>query len=292
MIGEIAGLACAAVWAVISLILRNVSTHMQPVAVNALRCLFAAITMLLLVMATGRLPELLTIPFDAAAVIVASGVLGQAVGDAFFVTSARQIGASRALPLSSSSPLLTMILAAIFLAEPVSLFNSLGAVLVFVGVLLIAIPHGSLLDYSTVNEQDKHALALALGAALCYAVSTIILKGGLSSIDPLTANLLRMSTAALIMLLWQAKAEGMRKPHGLDARSLLVLLFAGLLSVVSSTSYVTSVQLAGAARASILTSTSPLFGLPLAIWLGHERFYRRVLAGTLASVVGIWLVLS
>ena len=51
--------------------------------------------------------------FRPAGVKATSGVLGQAIGDAAFVRSAKTIGAARALPLSSSAPLLTLLLAAL-----------------------------------------------------------------------------------------------------------------------------------------------------------------------------------
>lgn len=267
------------------------ANQMSPVVVNGLRCVFAAFTMAAVVLLTGRAGALATLPASVAAAIVVSGVLGQAVGDAAYVRSAKLIGASRALPLSSSAPLLTMLLAALFLGEAVNAANVLGTVLVIGGVVLLAIPYGPILSAQVFANADRGGLLAALSAAFCYAISTVVLKSGLEGVDVIVANFLRMSTAALMLTGLELQQSGARVPTGLSRRALGVMTLTGLLSAFSSSMYVTSVQFAGAAKASILTSTSPLFGLPLALVFLRERVNRRIVAGTIASVVGIWLVL-
>jgi drug/metabolite transporter (DMT)-like permease len=51
------------------------------------------------------------------------------------------------------------------------------------------------------------------------------------------------------------------------------------------------VYYAGAAKASVINATSPLFGLPLSLVFLHERITRRIALGTALTVLGIWLVL-
>lgn len=291
MIGELSGLSCAAAWAVISLLMRSMATNLSPIVVNGLRCVFAALTLALVVALTGRAGGLSAVPASAAGAIVLSGVLGQAIGDASFVRSAKTIGAARALPLSSSAPLFTLLLAALFLGEQVHLANVAGAVLVFVGVILLAIPYGPLLAVRLMDQADRGGLLMALLAAACYAVSTVVLKTALAELDVLVANLIRMTTAALLLTGLELTYTGGKAPRGLSGRVLRIMLLTGILSAFSSTMYVTSVQYAGAAKASILTSTSPLFGLPLALVFLQERVNRRIWAGTVTSVIGIWLVL-
>jgi drug/metabolite transporter (DMT)-like permease len=54
--------------------------------------------------------------------------------------------------------------------------------------------------------------------------------------------------------------------------------------------YIAAVQDAGAGKAAILSATSPLFALPLAMLFLAERVTPRLMAGTLVSIVGISLV--
>jgi uncharacterized membrane protein len=133
---------------------------------------------------------------------------------------------------------------------------------------------------------------LALSAACCYSLSTVVLKQGLASVDLLVANLIRMSTAATILLGLETYHYRGKAPAGISRRSLVTLGLAGTLSAASSMMFLTAVFYAGAAKASVLTATSPLFGLPLSILFLREKITRRIMVGTLLAVSGIWLVLS
>jgi drug/metabolite transporter (DMT)-like permease len=74
--------------------------------------------------------------------ILASGIFGQALGDALFVKSMKMIGSARAFPIAATNPLLTTILAVILLGEHVTWLGATGTVFVVVGVCLLAFRHG------------------------------------------------------------------------------------------------------------------------------------------------------
>jgi uncharacterized membrane protein len=184
-----------------------------------------------------------------------------------------------------------MLLAALFLGEAINAANVLGTVTVIFGIVLLAIPYGPILSAQVFATADRGGLLLAFFAAACYAVSTVVLKSGIADVDVLAANFIRMSTAAALLTGLEIVQSGTKMPVGLSRRTLAVMTVTGLISAFSSSMYVTSVQYAGAAKASILTSTSPLFGLPLALIFLRERINSRIAIGTVASVIGIWLVL-
>ena len=134
-------------------------------------------------------------------------------------------------------------------------------------------------------------MLLALAAAGCWTFSTLILRSGIGEVDLMAANAVRLVIATLSLATIEIVHAGPHWPKGLNWATLRVMLPAGALSAFSSLMYLTSVYYAGAATASIINATSPLFGLPLAMVFLHERLTRRVLAGTLLTVLGIWLVL-
>ena len=108
----------------------------------------------------------------------------------------------------------------------------------------------------------------------------------------MAANLIRMTTAFLCLMGLELLHSGGRRPAGLSRRSIAILAVAGVMGAFSSMMYLTAVHYAGAAKASVLSSTAPLFGLPISVVFLHERVSSRVAAGTLITVSGIWLVLG
>ena len=73
----------------------------------------------------------------ATGVFVATGVVGAYLGRTLFVKSVAQIGASRAQSLNNSSPLLTVLLAALLLGEPLSPAVLAGVLLIICGVFFV-----------------------------------------------------------------------------------------------------------------------------------------------------------
>jgi len=293
MIGELSGLGCAVIWAAVSSIMRSLSERISPIAINGLRCAFSVATLALLILALGRMDTLAAVPLAGAAAIVVSGIIGQSLGDGMFIASMKLIGASRALPVSGIQPLLTLGLAVLFLGERVTPESFAGTLLVILGIYLLAFPYSPLNQAGALlGSADRRGLLLALAAAACWAVSTIIIRRALESVDIVAANFIRLSTATLCLTGLELLLSRGRRPAGLSRRSLTILAIAGFISAFSSMMYLTAVFYAGAAKASVLSSTAPLFGLPISVLFLHEKISSRVVAGTLITVGGIWLVLG
>ena len=292
MIGELAGLACAALWAVISLMMRAVSDRAAATVVNGLRCAIAAVVLAVVLTLTGSIQHVAELPQATIIAIVGSGVVGQAIGDATFVASAKLLGASRAMPIVGISPLLTVALAMFLFGEQLPPLALLGAVLVVGGVYFLATPVSPFRQVrKNGGTADKRGVLLALAAAVCYSFSTLILRSGLEDVDLAAANLVRLVVATISLASIELVHSGPHLPHGLDRRALAIMLPAGALSAFSSLAYMVSVFYAGAAKASVINATAPLFTLPLALVFLHERITRRIVVGTTLSVLGIWLVL-
>ncbi len=291
MFGELAGLGGAAVWAAVSTAMRAASEKTSAVTINWLRCSFATVTLAVLVVLLDRVPKLEAVPLDGMAAIVISGVLGQAVGDGLLLQGMKMIGASRALPISNISPLLTIALAMVVLGEKITWIGITGSLLVLGAIYLLAFPRGIPAQAGLgLRGADKRGVLTALGAALCYATSTVILKTGLADVDLLVANLLRMSTASLFLFGVEALNSGGRPTAGLSRRSFAIVAVAGVINSFSSMLYLVAVSYAGAAKASVLASTTPLFALPISLFLLHERINSRIATGTAVAVLGIWMV--
>ncbi len=292
MIGELSGLGSAAAWALVSTVMRSMSNRISPVVVNGLRCLYAAFFLAIISVVLGRAGVLLSLPPIGLALLAISGLVGQGLGDGIFIMSMKLIGAARAMPISSIQPLLTMTLAVIFLGERVTAVAGFGTLLVLAGVYLLAFPYGPLSRVGRMFKgADRRGVAMALGAAACWAISAVCLKTALETVDILSANMVRMVVASILLFSYGTIASGRKVMAGVDGRSITIMALAGLLGTASSLGYITAVNYAGVAKSAVLASTSPFFSLPLSLVFLKEKVNRRILTGSALCVVGIWLVL-
>lgn len=293
--GELTALASALVWTVTNIVLRGQSAKFGAVAVNAWRTLFAALCFAVIFIFTRDITHLTSIPLTALAALLGAVVLGMVIGDALQFTAMLRIGVARAMPVSSSFPLFTMLVAAVILGEPITPRAIGGAVLVIAGVIIVALPRRG-----TVEEaSEQHAAAsryywvgvgMALTAAICWSFSTTLIRIGVRDIDVITANTIRLPFSATVSFLIGAR-QGTISPRRFDTRSWLVLLFAGLVgSAAGGYLYLTAVSLAGAGKTAVITGASPIFGMVAAILFLGERPGPRGFAGALLAFVGIILV--
>jgi len=290
--GEASALIAALLWAVSSILLTSQARRIDPLSMSALRALSAGLLLALLALTVG-FDQLGDLRPGSALAMVGSGVLGMGLGDTLYITSLGLIGVSRAFPISMATyPLLTYLLAAAFLDEGLRWAVLLGAVLIVVGVSAVAMEGGGGANPGrTAPEGRRRGTALVLIAAVVWALATLWLRAGSEDIGAIAAGSLRMPAAGLF-LLGLAFLRHRRLPtRGVSVRSVATVALAGTLGTgLGGLLYIAAVQEAGAGKAAILSSTSPLFVLPMAMLFLAERVSPRLLAGVLVSVVGIWLV--
>lgn len=78
----------------------------------------------------------------------------------------------------------------------------------------------------------------------------------------------------------------------LTHRTVAIVALAGLLGTgVGSVLFVYAVDEIGAAKTAFLTTSAPVFALPMGVLFLSEKITARVLLGTLVTIAGIWLVL-
>ena len=69
-------------------------------------------------------------------------------------------------------------------------------------------------------------------------------------------------------------------------------MLAGLIGTgVGSVLFIYAVEDIGAARTAFITTSAPVFALPMGVIFLAEKLTPRTLVGTALTVVGIWLVL-
>ncbi len=291
MIGVLASLGSACLWALTNTLVKLEADRLDVVAINAYRAMVGSLLFLVIFLLTRDVGLLLTLPAEAVLALLLSVVAGMAFGDTLNFRAMLLIGLSRSFPIAGSYPLFTLILSAIFLQEDIGGREVAGCLVTLTGVMLVAMPGKAGADQPLDARTNLLGVAMALGAAALWAASSTIVKVGLAAMDVITASAIRLPAAAVVLWLLLLRGPPAPMPWQLRGRSLLIVLATGILgSGLSGYFWLLGVQEIGAARAAILTSTSPIFGVALSFLVLGERPARRVLAGTLLLVAGIVLI--
>jgi len=290
--GQLLALLSAFLWAVASVLLTVGARRIHVLPLNLIRCVISTAFFWVLLPFYGGLDAVAAIPAAAWPWLVVS-VLGLlVVGDTLYFRSMDLAGVSWAMPVANVNPLWAVLLASIFLDEPLSWALLLGALLVIVGVVLVS---RSTIPSEAEGQADPHArrrgILLALVVSVLWGVGQVALKAGTAGMHSVVANSVRQPMGLLMLLGLTLRQGRWRVLRKLDPKSWAVIGIASLVGTgVGTLFFVMAIQQAGAGRTAVLTATAPLLAIPLSmLWL-RERPTRWTLAGTLLTTAGIVLV--
>jgi drug/metabolite transporter (DMT)-like permease len=283
-LGAVCALGSAFTWALIGLGVRSLAQSFNWVTINALRTSGGAVLLLawaLLAVGTAPLADvsLLNLVF-----LIVSAVVGYGIGDTIFFSSTRSLGLARATTVSMTYPLIAAVLATGFLGEPLTLRMAAGSLLTLGGVTLIVTVTGE--D----TGRDAHfwrGFGEATLAAVAWAITAILLKPPLQEIDVLTAQAIRMPVAGAVFWVTPWTRGAMRQLTGIDQAGRWLLVAISVLTAVTSVMFVAGLKFAGVAAGTVLSSTSPLFAIPLGLFFLRERLTPRAVLGSIITVLGI-----
>ena len=194
-------IVAALCWALASLISTDISRSLGGIAFNRIRLIFVS---LMLISYASLNNSWTTINNEYLLTIVISGIIGVFLGDTFLFLALQKIGPRRNNILFALAAPFTIIMNILILKEKMHLYEFIGCLLVFVGVV-IAITYGT-------NKYNNHRwekvegsimLGIILGvlAALGQAIGIIMMKPILSlGADPIASAAIRTSISAILFL--------------------------------------------------------------------------------------------
>jgi drug/metabolite transporter (DMT)-like permease len=229
--------------------------------------------------------------------LLASGVVGIAMGDSLYFAALRRLGTRRTLTLEAGGPALSLLGGALFLAELPRWHQGLGVALICLSVALVArqpSPAGGAGVVPLAPGGQRLGLLLALAALVCGSAGALLSRAALrdSDLPPLQSATLRLAAAAIVMvpLLRRLPPPGMR-PRPLRLRWPLVLLATLLGTSAGIVLQQTALQHLPAGLAVALLATAPVLALPLAGLEGDRPGLSGLLAAVLA-LAGVSLVVG
>jgi len=297
--GELAALVAAAVWAGASILWARLGREATARALNFLKCSFAAMALAFtLWVLDGRAGPGEVDSMDMLWLSL-SGLVGLTLGDTAYIHALQRIGARRSLLMWALAPGLSALLAWPILGEPIHGAMLLGMTLTLGGVVWVVLersddnPNDGPVATPTdtgLSRVEKVGLLFAGLAVLGQASSNVLVKMGGVEVGALGASVVRLSVAAVGLGIYLGALGRLGEallPLRTPATGATVVVATLLGTYLGIWLSAYGVLHAEVGVATSLNSTSPLFVLPLAVWLEGERLSPRAILGACVAVAGV-----
>jgi drug/metabolite transporter (DMT)-like permease len=298
MLGEIASLAAAALWAGASVIFARLGRDdVSPLAMNLLKCVIAfGLLVLTLLVLEGRVwPYQLS--WQKTAILAASGAAGLTIGDTAFFGSLTRIGSRRALLLRALAPPTTAVLAVPVLGEPLTWKMATGMALTIGGVVWVILERNPDDELDAADDgfsrRELVGLGLGIAAAVLEAVGNVLTKLGGGDIPALDISIVRLAFGILglgIIVGSTSRAMEAIRPMRVPRKAWLIVVATFLGTYLGIWLSMAGIRYTYTGIASTLASTSPVWILPLAHFFEDDTVSARAVVGACIAVVGIGIL--
>ena len=300
-IGLLAATVAALFWATAVVLYRRVGRVMPPVRLNFIKGLIASGVLGAVVLVDwqvrGNQPWSMSGPMLA--IMAISGLIGIGVGDTFFFAGLNRMGSRRMLLMFTINPVFTVVVAWLWLDEPMTIVQLLGVGLTCGGVAWVIAERNT---GKSDGHVDVRGVIYGVGAAGCQSIGVLVSRyvfdqGQMTAV---ASAWLRITAGAMGLCLFLRLDRRLGDAGGADhlhprapspARAMVMLGVAMLLGTILGIwlMQVSVKQSNSVGVASTLLSTSPLFILPIAAALG-ERISIRAVLGAAVTVGGVGLL--
>lgn len=231
----------------------------------------------------GGLPRLDTRQWIAVALL---GITGVAAYNYLFLVGLETVPASRGSLIMALNPAATMLGAALFLREPLTVAKVVGTVIALVGV---AVELGGGNPLSLLDGGIGRGEVALFGCVLGWSAYTLIGKkvSGVSTLAITTyAALLGTALLAIVVIVRGEFALPQASP-----RAWWALAYMGTLgTAVAFVWFLEGVKELGPARAAIFVNLVPVAAITLAVLLLGERLTTAVVVGAALVIAGVWII--
>lgn len=275
--GSLVIAACALSWGTIALVVREVD--LPALTLVFVRVALAALSLAVILLLVGRAHALRPPPRT----IFVLGVL-LAIHWSLYFASIRETSVASAVLVTYVAPVFMALLAPVMIRERITRVTVGALAVSLAGVALISLGGGE-----AGGEVRAFGVALAVGAAITYALLIVLLKRWAADVDPLTVVVYQDVTAAVVLAPSVVAASW--SLSGTEIAYLLLL--GGLLTGFAGALYVGALRHVPATTAGILAYLEPLSAAVLAAAFLSEPLTGAVLVGGTAIVAaGVAVILA
>ena len=254
---------------------------------TAVRTIVVLLFSWLMVFVVGSHDQLGSIDPNTWLFLILSGLATGASWLCYF--RALQLGdINKVVPVDKSSVILTMLLAFLFLQEPITPFGGAGVVLIAAGTFLMIEKK----DVEQKEDQKKSWFLYAAGSAIFASLTSILGKIGISGVESNLGTAIR--TAVVLLMAWvmvfvAGKAGEVRK---IPKNELGFICLSGIATGASWLCYYRALQDGLASIVVPIDKLSILVTVAFSYFVFHERLSKKsaiglvlIVAGTLAMLI-------
>jgi len=284
------GIISSILFAIQGVLFKSQKDGINATAANTIK-MWIGLAVITLIAALPFRPPSGIIPFDTVLILAISVVFGAALGDLAYLASQNRVGVSVAYPIVHTFPIFTYFFSMLFLAEQFYTTRLFGIVLAVMGVIYVSKQDnaGKEPDDSPDTGLDRIGIAMAVLSSVMLSIATLLIQVGMTEIDPIDGNVIRMFFGSLVMvpIFILSRKQGASLPTKKATKVIIIGSVVGF--AIGSLLYVASIKYVGATITAVVSTTAPLFALPLSFLHLKEHITARVVLGTLIAVIGVVL---
>ncbi len=291
-LGEFFALSCAILWATAVILLKSVGESLTANQLNLAKNVIAVF----LLVPTAFVVEGWTLPNLSGQEwlwLFASGYIGIAVADTWYIQALRYQGAGRTAIVGSLYSPFVVILSILFLGETLASWQWVGFTLVLLGILIVVYQR----NYRSVDSTNLlKGAVLAASAVLFTAAGVVAMKPLLMHEGFFWMVALRMLagiSGMLVFILFKrqlgATVNALFSKQHPWLRICLAALFGTYLALLF---WLAGFKYTEASVASVLNETSNVFIVIMAAFFLGEGISRRKLSGIVLTFIGVLIFLG
>ena len=225
-----------------------------------------------------------------------SSISGFVISSLFILRAFQSIGTRLTLLIGSLAPILSAILAWIFLDQALSANSVVGIVLVVAGIVWV-VSEGGKGARTDMDSNYRKGLLFALAGALGQAIAFVFSSQGVAGdFPPMSASLMR--TIVAVVTVWVMLAAQGTLRHNLqliqtESHSMKFIFVASVTGPVIGASFVLlALQYASVGVASTLINTTPIMIIPIGYFIFKEHITLHAILGTIVAIIGIAILFT
>lgn len=258
--GIIYALMAGLFWGITPLLLKMGMTQSNVSTATLVQQSVIVLTVVIIAVGRGEVLQL-DIPLRAVWSFMAAGVVGGSIGKIFYNKAIEKVGASKAVSIKNSDPIISVLVLALVLGEELTFPVAIGVALIVTGVLVIT-------RIQAREKERPNRLAdfiYPLLALLCFGITPLFKKLGMNAAAlPTLAAFITQSTALIVILTVGRLLNIRPKWERIPTKSLVCFVSSGITDALGSLFTFYSLIYAPAVVVSPIWRISPLIVFLLA----------------------------